>query len=253
MSDATVCDTINFRLTIEYDGTDYHGWQRQADQPTIQSTIEHVLSILVQHPVTLIGSGRTDAGVHALGQVAHCHCRTRLSADRLMRGMNALLPDDIVIRECREAPASFHARYDATGKTYCYHILNRPQRQAVGRRYAWHIEKPLDMDLMATALASVIGTHDFSGFEKTGSPRSSPIRTLYHAAVRQIPGNRLIVTLTADGFLRCMVRNIVGMLVEVGIRRFTLDQVQWILESGQRGNAVKTAPAHGLFLAHVAY
>jgi tRNA pseudouridine38-40 synthase len=243
----------NFRLTIEYDGSGYHGWQRQADAATIQSEIETAIQILVQKPITLIASGRTDSGVHARGQVAHFHCQTRLPPAQLQRGLNSLLPDDIVIRECAEAPDSFHARYDARGKIYHYHILNDPVPIALGRQYVWHIERHLNTDHMVLGLKTLVGTHDFKAFESTGSTRTHTIRTIFDATIRIENGGKLVIEVLGNGFLRCMVRNIVGTLVDVGTGRFQPDRIEEILLSEDRRQAGTTAPAHGLFLMKVLY
>ena len=155
----------NFKLTIEYDGTRYHGWQRQKNDRTIQGEIEKALLTMTGKKITLTGSGRTDAGVHALGQIANFHCRTELDSDVFLKGLNSLLQKDIVIRECCQVEEKFHARFDAKSKTYHYRILNRKIPTAVCRQYAWHIRSPLDLDAMQSALGHIIGTHDFRAFE----------------------------------------------------------------------------------------
>jgi tRNA pseudouridine38-40 synthase len=243
----------NFKLIIEYDGSKYHGWQRQAHEPTIQSELETAIQIMVQQPVTLIASGRTDAGVHARGQVAHFHCQTRLSPAQLHRGLNSLLPDDIVIRECVDAPDSFHARYDARGKIYHYHILNNTIPISIGRQYIWHIERPLDAGQMALGIKALIGTHDFKAFESTGSTRDHSIRTIFDATIHVERDRRMIIEIFGNGFLRCMVRNIVGTLVDVGTGRLQPDRIEHILKSRNRQQAGTTAPPHGLFLMQVLY
>ena len=145
----------NFKLVIEYDGTAYCGWQRQKNDPTIQEAIETAISKMTHQKITLTGSGRTDAGVHAYGQVANFSCDTRLTADVFQKGLNGLLPDDIVVRACEPASETFHARYDAKSKTYHYRILNQPIPAALYRQYAWHIRKTLDMKSMQTALTGI--------------------------------------------------------------------------------------------------
>lgn len=245
----------NFKLVIEYDGTAYCGWQRQANAPTIQATIEAVLQIMTKRPVTLIGSGRTDSGVHALKQTANFRCETKLSASIFLRGLNSLLPSDIVIKDCQEADESFHSRFDAISKTYDYHILNRAIPAAIRRQYAWHIRQPLDIHAMRIASEFLLGTHDFSAFEATGSPRAHSVRTIMNVCITTDGCDRdhLVVSIEANGFLRCMVRNIVGSLVRIGLHRTHVETLKTILASRDRQLAAAPAPAHGLFLREVTY
>ena len=206
----------NFKLTIEYDGTNYHGWQIQPNGPSIQQAIESALNIMTNQPVRLTGSGRTDAGVHAIGQVANFCCDTRITAAAFQKGLNSLLADDIIIRHCIEVPLEFHARFDAKSKLYRYHILNQPIAPAIGRRYVWWIRSPLDLNAMRRAAAHLIGRHDFKAFEGAGSPRSTTVRHVTQARVVDTPTGEIRFEISADGFLRYMVRNIVGSLVAVG-------------------------------------
>ncbi|MDD2605176.1 MAG: tRNA pseudouridine(38-40) synthase TruA [Desulfobacteraceae bacterium] len=243
----------SFKLTIEYDGTAYCGWQRQAGDPTVQETIERALASMVNHPVSLAGAGRTDAGVHALGQVAHFRADTRLTAEVFLKGLNSLLPEDIVIRACHCVPDAFHARYDARGKHYRYRILNRPRPMAIGRNYAWHVRHPLDIAVMRQAAAVLCGTHDFKSFEGAGSPRSSTVRTIFRCELTPCEEDLLHLDIAGDGFLRHMVRNIAGTLVEVGSGRRPPDDVPAILAARDRHRAGITAPARGLFLVGVDY
>ena len=155
-----------FKLIIEYDGTDFCGWQRQKSDPSIQGTIEAVLQRMTHRAVTLHGSGRTDAGVHALGQCAHFCCATRLSSAELLKGLNSLLPDAIAIKACEAVGPDFHARFKVRHKTYHYHILNRPLKAAINRQYAWHIYRRLDLEAMAAATRHLVGRHDFRAFKK---------------------------------------------------------------------------------------
>jgi tRNA pseudouridine38-40 synthase len=253
MTCAAPCEGQKFRLVIEYDGRAYCGWQRQKDDPTVQGTIEAALGRMTRQAVTLHGAGRTDAGVHALGQAAHFVCPTRLDATALRKGLNSLLPADIVIRACEPVAPAFHARFDARAKTYRYRILNRPQRVAVGRQYAWHIFRPLDLDAMQRAQTAVIGRHDFKAFENTGSPRQHTVREVTEAAWRRRKDDHLVFDITADGFLKFMVRNIVGTLVAVGLGKMPPEEVAAIRDSGDRRRAGAAAPAHGLFLLQVHY
>lgn len=244
----------NFKLTIEYDGTAYHGWQRQKSEPTIQELIENAISTMTRQKITLYGSGRTDAGVHALGQVANFVCQSRMDAAEMQKGLNSLLPDDIVIRSCRQVDKKFHARYDAKRKTYRYRILNQAIPNAIGRQYAWHIRPPLDLAAMQEAADIFKGTFDFAAFEGSGSPRSSTKRTVFRADWELgKPNNTLIFEIEADGFLRFMVRNIVGTLAAVGLGNMSVEDVKAILASRDRKKAPATAPAQGLFLIDVTY
>jgi tRNA pseudouridine38-40 synthase len=243
----------NFKLTIEYDGSGFHGWQVQKGDPTIQAAIEKALANMVGQRVRLIGAGRTDAGVHAIGQVANFNCNTRLGAETLQKGLNSLLPPDIVIRECRQVAPSFHARFDCKSKQYRYTILNQPIPEAIGRQYAWFVRQPLDTQAMQSALEQLVGRHNFSAFEGAGSPRQHSTRTIMAAAIEAAVPGRIEISIEAEGFLRYMVRNIVGTLVAVGSGKLTAAQVITILASGDRSRAPATAPPHGLCLVKVNY
>jgi len=243
----------NFKIIIEYDGTDYHGWQRQKQDRTIQHEIEQALLTMTARQVTLNGSGRTDAGVHAFGQVANFLCQTDLSPEVFQKGLGSLLPDDIVIKDCRLVDESFHARYDVISKIYHYQILNRNVPTAIGRHYAWFVRRKLDTAAMRAAISHIIGSHDFKSFEGTGSPRSHTTRNVMAADL--IENNEGLITfkIEADGFLRYMARNIVGTLVDVGLGKVSPAGFKDIQESKNRSNASATAPAHGLFLMEVRY
>ncbi len=243
----------NFKIIIEYDGTNYHGWQRQKTDRTIQQEIEQALSTMTARRVTLNGSGRTDAGVHAFGQVANFLCETDLSEAVFQKGLNSILPDDIVIKDCRLVDEVFHARYDAKSKIYHYQIVNRNIPSAIGRQYAWYIRRKLETAAMRSAILHIIGSHDFKSFEGTGSPRSHTTRNLMAADLTEHKDGLFIFRIEADGFLRYMVRNIVGTLVDVGLNKITPAEFKGILESKDRSNASATAPAHGLFLMEVRY
>lgn len=243
----------NFKLIIEYDGTGYCGWQRQKHEPSIQATVEAALATMLKRPVSLIGSGRTDAGVHALGQTANFRCDARIGADAFQRGLNSLLPADIVIRKCTPAPDGFHARYDAVGKRYHYRILNRTVPSALMHRYAWHVRRPLDADAMQRGARHLLGEHDFKAFEGAGSPRSHTIRRMTHAAIVSGEAETLVFQIEGSGFLRFMVRNIVSTLVNVGLGRIAPDAIRSILRSKDRSQAGPTAPAKGLCLMWVTY
>ncbi len=253
MAPAISADSRNFKLIIEYDGSDYHGWQRQARDRSIQQEIETALRTMTGRSVTLFGSGRTDAGVHALGQAANFHCMTRMTPDALQKGLNSLLPLDIVIRECAPVPSSFHARYAAKSKRYRYAILNSPLRPAVGRAYVWWIRAPLDLASMREALPYLIGVHDFRSFEGTGSPRQHTVRHVTQAELETGGDGRILFHIEANGFLRFMVRNIVGTLVMIGQGKMAPQAIEEILSSRDRRRAGATAPAQGLCLMQVNY
>ncbi len=245
----------NFKLVIEYDGTAYHGWQRQKETPTVQGTIEAAIETMTGKSVTLTGSGRTDAGVHALNQVANFIVDTKLTSDIFRRGLNSLLPRDVVIKDCRGADDAFHARFDVSGKVYHYHIINRPCPTAIFRQYSWHIRRPLELPVMREAMAHLKGTHDFSAFEAAGGSRSHAVRTVMDVGLttRDEMAGHVVFSIEANGFLRCMVRNIVGTLVDVGMGKTSTAVFQGILESKDRRQAGRTAPPQGLFLREVKY
>jgi len=244
---------LNFKITVEYDGSDYHGWQRQAADRTIQGEIENALMTMTANSITVIGSGRTDAGVHALNQAANFRCATLLTPEAFLKGLNSLLPEDIIITSCRVVPEKFHARYDVKSKVYEYRILNRLLPAAISRKYAWHIRKKLDICAMQEVLRCVIGSHDFKAFEGTGSPRASTVRCILNAELTKTENDYLVLRIEGDGFLKFMVRNIVGTLVDVGLGKITPDDFKQILVSKDRNLAGITAPAHGLFLMEVKY
>jgi tRNA pseudouridine38-40 synthase len=243
----------NFKITIEYDGGAYHGWQRQALGRTIQGEIESVLATMTGNSISVSGSGRTDAGVHALNQTANFRCATSLGPEVFLKGLNSLLPKDIVITSCESVPDRFHARYDVKSKIYHYRILNRLLPAAIYRQYAWHIRKKLDLNAMQNALRCITGRHDFKAFEGSGSPRTDSVRCIMTADLLRTDEDYLILILEGDGFLKFMVRNIVGTLVDVGLGKLTPDDFKQILASKNRNLAGITAPAHGLFLMDVKY
>ncbi len=243
----------NFKLILEYDGTAYHGWQKQKSERTVQGELEKALSAMTRQKIIVNGSGRTDAGVHALGQVASFHCDTRLSPENFQQGVNSLLDDDIVVRDCCLAPPDFHARYSALAKTYRYQILNRRTPSAIYRNYAWFLRKPLDINAMRQALPPITGEHDFAAFEGAGSPRSTTIREVTQITLEEKPEGFLCLEITANGFLRYMVRNIVGTLADIGSGKRAPEEMKQILAGRDRSLASPTAPPHGLFLITVKY
>ena len=245
--------TLTIRLTIEYDGSRYHGWQRQPNGITIQEAIETAAGTITGQEITLFGSGRTDAGVHALGQTAHFQCRTRIPMEALQKGLNSLLPGDIVIHGCEVAAPGFHARYDVKSKIYRYVILNRSLPAAMGRHYHWWIRSPLDVDAMQSALKRIVGRHDFKAFEGAGSPRAHTVRHVMDARLTGDAEGHIAISIEADGFLRYMVRNLVGTLVLVGRGKLDGDRFAHILAAKDRRLTGATAPPQGLCLMEVKY
>lgn len=248
------------KLTIAYDGTRYVGWQRQARGTSLQQLIEAALEAIEGRPVRVTGSGRTDAGVHALGQVASAELRHPLAAPDLLRAINARLPDDVRVLDVAEAPPGFNARFAARSKTYRYRILNSAVGDPFERRLAWRVPHDLDVGAMRTALGLLVGTHDFAAFRAVDSRPRSTERTILAASLwrglehpaAQRP-DVLVVEITGTGFLRHMVRTIVGTLVEVGQGRRPAASVNEALAARDRRLAGPTAPAHGLFLVRVGY
>ncbi len=240
------------KLVLEYDGTVYHGWQVQPGLDTIQGRLEAALSRLAGLPVHAMGAGRTDAGVHALGQVASCTIDVRLDDRALQRALNANLPRDIVVREVAPAPAEFDARRSARWKTYRYTILRRAERSALEGRYSLHVPYAVDMEAMAAAGRCLVGTHDFSAFRAGTCGAATPIRTVSRAAWRA-EGDVWRFEIVGNAFLQHMVRIVVGTLLDVGRGRRDPGDLQQILASRDRRRAGKTAPAHGLCLVAVEY
>jgi len=243
------------KLTLQYDGTDYVGWQRQPGGTSVQQLIEDALAPIEHGPVTVHGAGRTDAGVHALGQVASATVTTTLDGPTMVRALNAVMPLDVRVLTIEEMADTFHARFDARSKTYEYRIVNAPLVSAFLYRYVWHVAQPLDAEAMRTAAGALIGRHDFAGFQGAGTPVASTERTIVALDVEDGGGFDLplVIRVTGDGFLRHMVRNIVGTLVEVGVGRWDPWRPLAVLDSRDRSQAGRTAPPQGLFLTHVSY
>jgi tRNA pseudouridine38-40 synthase len=254
------------RLTLAYDGSDFVGWQRQATGVSVQGLVESALTRLTGAAAVVTGAGRTDAGVHALGQVASARVSTDRSPAELHRALNALLPDAVRVVALEEAAPDFHARYGAKAKRYVYRLATGDVCSPFERRYAWHVTHPLETAAMSEALAPLLGRHDFAAFQATGSRVRDTTRTLYEARLEEpIPGaswprgpgpgvaSELTFVLRGDGFLRHMVRNIVGTLVEIGRGRWPPGQMAAVLASRERRLAGPTAPPQGLFLVEVEY
>ena len=241
------------KLLIAYNGARYHGWQAQPRAATVQGELESCLSRITNAPVRVHGAGRTDAGVHALGQVAHFDTDSGIAAYSLVRGLNSLLSDDIAVRRAVDVPADFHARYDAASKTYVYQIHSHGVRSALHAPYAWHVPQGLDVPSMLEAARLLVGRHDFSAFRSASRfDTREPVRCLNRLSLRK-RSTRILFVLRADGFLYRMARNIVGTLVAVGRGAIPAEAIAEMLQTGRRQLAGPTAPAHGLFLAHVSY
>lgn len=241
-----------FKVVMEYDGTRYAGWQRQMNVPTIQATVEDALTAIAQTRLTLVGAGRTDAGVHALGQVASFRTDRGLSPRDWLRALNAHLPADISALSVHKVPDDFHARYSAKGKLYEYHLLNRSERAPLLRERAWMLFKSLDCAAMTDAATCLIGLHDFSSFETAPTDNENPHCRLDRLELRR-DGDLIVLDFYADRFLKQMVRSIVGTLVEVGQGKRTAASMPAVLRARARAAAGRTAPAHGLYLVRVEY
>ena len=242
----------NIRLTIAYDGTAYHGFQRQANALTIQQVLEEKLRLIFGHPLSIIGSGRTDTGVHAYGQVANFRTNGAIPTERIVKAANGVLPEDIVVLDAEEANIAFHARKCAKQKTYVYRIYNGSLPNPFERNYAWQVNTKLDTDLMNTAASFVLGTHDFSAFRAAGGALVNPVKTILEAGCRR-EGDLVVFTFTGTGFLYHMVRNLVGTIADIGVRRRDPLEFEQILKSRDRRLAGATAPPQGLYLMHVLY
>jgi tRNA pseudouridine38-40 synthase len=242
----------NVRALIAYDGSRFFGWQRQDGFRSVQQALEEALAGLAREAVVVHGAGRTDTGVHALGQVAHAHVDTRLDDDRLRHAWNHYLEEGISVLRLETCRDDFHARFDALGKRYVYRVATSRFRPPFGRQYAHWVCDPLDLGAMRRAARRLLGRHDFSAFASAGSPRSTPVRTLSHVRLLARRGG-LAIAVQGDGFLYNMVRAIAGTLLEVGRGKLTPEDVAAILASRDRRTAGPTAPAEGLWLQRVLY
>lgn len=244
----------NIKLVLQYDGTKYSGWQRLGDtDKTIQSKLEQVLTRMTGTNTEVIGSGRTDAGVHALCQVANFITEDTRAAEEMKTYLNQYLPEDIAVTEVSEVPHRFHARHNAVSKTYLYRIWNLPHHEPFIRKYSLHIPEPfLKVKAMKRASEYLIGEHDFSSFASVSSKKKTNIRTIHDITFEKNDG-LVEIRITGDGFLYNMVRIIIGTLLEIGLGKMQPEEMEKILESGDRQKAGPTAPPHGLFLAQVMY
>lgn len=267
----------NIKLLLAYDGSRYHGWERQKERPTLQQTLEEAIHALTGEHVRLSASGRTDAGVHALGQVVNFYTHSRHPAETFLRALNARLPDDFVVRAAAEVPHEFHANYDTLGKLYRYLVYDGRTADPFVRRYTHHARVRLDAAAMHAAAQTLVGTHDFRSFETEWPNRSTSVRTVTHVAVARASAWQLWTSqalsadtsqsphpdscaqpfvsleVQADGFLYNMVRAIAGTLINVGRGFWPVSRVAEILEAKDRRAAGPTAPAHALFLVRVDY
>jgi len=248
-----------FKLTIAYDGTEFSGWQAQPNLRTVQGVVEQAWREITGEQVRITATSRTDAGVHAQGQVVGVKSASRLPVDKLRSGLNAKLPDDVVVSEVEVAAADFHATHDATGKRYRYRIHNSHRRPLFDRRYVWHIPQPLDVGAMHRAGQILVGKHDFASFQSTGSPRESTVRTIFAIEVTrksydnssEIWSPEIWIEVYGDGFLYNMVRAIVGTLVAIGVGRKPEPWLAEVLAAADRRTAGQTAPPQGLILLEV--
>jgi len=241
------------KLVIAYDGTDFHGWQVQPDTRTVQGEIETVLSLMTGESSRLYGAGRTDAGVHALGQVGHFRTESSIDLEDFFRGLNGLLPDDISILSVEDVEVGFDARRSATARVYRYFIYVGEPVLPFTRRYAWHIRNDLDLKRRNRATGHFIGTHDFASFAGGGGDDDVTIRDMYAFTVSRTRGGIIEIYVEANAFLRHMVRNLAGTLVDVGRGRREPDDMPDIMLAKDRTAAGETAPACGLFLVEVKY
>ncbi|SJZ98998.1 tRNA pseudouridine(38-40) synthase TruA [Selenihalanaerobacter shriftii] len=241
-----------FKAIVEYDGTNYHGFQRQPNAITIQEVLESSLHILTKEEIKIIGASRTDSGVHACGQVINFETKTPIPIQRIRYAWNNCLPDDILIREVKEVDDEFHARYYSKGKIYEYHILNKELPSTFKRNYSYHIRKKLDSASMLKAAQYLVGTHDFSSFRASGCGANTTVRTINSFKINRIENN-IICRVDGSGFLYNMIRIMVGTLLEVGFNKLQVKEVKEILEAKDRTEAGPTAPAHGLRLIKVKY
>lgn len=251
----------NILLKIEYDGTNFHGWQKQPGRRTVQGELEKVLGMVCNTEISLNGTSRTDAGVHAFGQQASFRADFGIPVERIMLaannllvgGRNSLIVGDVQIKEVKEMPSEFHARYDAKGKTYRYQILNQEELSIFDRNYWYQVRQPLNDGAMRKAAAHMIGTHDFRCFQAAGSEEKvTTVRTINSIDIEK-DVEKIRIEVTGDGFLYNMVRIITGTLVEAGLGKRDPDEVPGVLESLDRGRAGHTAPPQGLYLARVYY
>ena len=242
----------NIQMIIAYKGTRYAGWQRQPNAPTVEEALTGAIKAVTGETVTLYGAGRTDAGVHALGQSAHFHTESRVPPERFAAALNTRLPGDIRVLSSCEAPKGFHSRYSAKGKVYTYQLYLNPVLSPFYAEYSWHVNYPVDVSRMKAASAAFLGEHDFCGFMAAGSSVRGTVRTIRAITFEQ-EGALLRITYTGNGFLYNMVRIMTGTLAEIGMGRIKAEALPGIIASCDRKQAGMTAPPQGLFLREVLY
>ncbi len=240
-------------LTIEFDGTAYHGWQSQTNAITVQDVVTAAVNRLTGESCSLSGSSRTDAGVHALGFVCNFQTSSSIPEDKFAYALNTLLPEDVAVRESKEVSPEFHSRFSARGKTYRYLIHNSQFPSALLRHRAYHVYYPLDVSAMQKAAGHFVGTHDFCAFSATGGSVKTSVRTISQITVDKREADQVELNISGDGFLYNMVRIIAGTLIEVGFGKLKPDDIPEIIGSLDRRKAGRTAPAHGLYLVEVYY
>lgn len=242
----------NISFVLEYDGTNYHGWQCQPNAITLQEVVQRAIERILDHPVKIYAAGRTDTGVHAFGQVINFFTDKMIDIRSIEKGVNSLLPGDVRVKNAREVDMSFHARYSAKSKSYIYCIVNSPYQAPFHIRYSWHIPYALNTCLMNECLKEIIGVHDFASFKKKNELYKKHDREVLRAGIKR-RGGFIYILIEATGFLRYMVRNIVGTLVLVGEGKISKEDFIAILQSRDRVNAGPTAPPQGLFLRKIRY
>ncbi len=240
------------KLTIEYDGTAYAGWQRQPHHSTIQAELERALFKITQEHIHIVGAGRTDSGVHALGQVASFQSKKTLPAEQWASALNSYLPRDISIIRSEQGADDFHARFSAKGKIYEYRMTLRSSRPALNYHRTWHIPYALDVEAMKQSLPEILGTHDFSSFRGQRSQTKNPICTITNLSL-DLEESSLRFRIAGDRFLKQMVRAIVGTLVEIGLHKRKPNTITEVIHARNRQAAGRTAPPHGLYLLQVRY
>ena len=242
----------NISLVLEYDGTNYHGWQCQPNAITLQEVVQRNIERIFDHPVKIYAAGRTDTGVHAFGQVINFYTKKAIDITSIVKGLNSLLPGDIRVKNGREVDESFHARYSTKSKAYIYCIVTARHHSPFHVRYSWHIPYAINARLMNESIKEIIGIHDFSSFKKKNEMYKKHEREVLRAGARR-RGELIYIFIEATGFLRYMVRNIVGTLVLVGEGKISKEDFIAILQSQDRVNAGPTAPPQGLFLRKIKY
>lgn len=253
----------NFKMILQYEGTRFKGWQKQeSTDNTIQGKLEALLTKMIGEKIEVQGSGRTDAGVHAFGQVANFHADTQMSTDEILQYMNTYLPEDIAVISLKEVPERFHSRLNAKGKTYCYRVIHSGLPHVFDRRYAYAVEQELDVEAMREAAEYLVGTHDFKAFTSNKKGKKSTVRRVEKISIERVQSTSMLFskeqdeirfTYSGNGFLYHMVRIMTGTLLEVGMHKRKPEEIAEILDSGCRERAGELVPAKGLTLMEVRY